>query len=120
MMQWERQGKKTLATEARHQVAIERNAATTDGEGGYSDGIWQTIDTVFAAIYPIQARQQFQYKSIGVDATHLIKIRGKIEVAETDRIKFGSRVFEILAVENIQERGFEKVITCKEARDATA
>lgn len=111
--------KKTLATEARHYVIIQRNTGTTDGEGGFEEGIWSNIQTISAAIYPIQAKQQFQYKSVGVDATHLVKIRGRISIAETDRLAFGSRIFEILTIENIQERSFEKMITCKEARDAT-
>jgi head-tail adaptor len=70
-----------------------------------------------AAISPIQARQQFENKSVGVDATHLIKIRGLESIDEkNDRFLFGTRVFEILAVEDIQERGVVKVITCKEVR----
>lgn len=39
------------------------------------------------------------------------------EVAESDRILFGSRIFEILSIEDIQECNFEKFITCKERRD---
>jgi head-tail adaptor len=41
---------------------------------------------------------------------------GQIQIAEKDRIEFGSRSFEVLTVENIQERGFVLVITCREDR----
>jgi SPP1 family predicted phage head-tail adaptor len=114
----DRQGKKTLATEARHRIILQSRQSTTDGEGGY-DGEWADVVTIWAAIAPLQARQQYMYKSINVDATHLIKVRGlsiASETAEFYRVKFGTRIFEILTVENIQERNFEKVLTCKERR----
>jgi hypothetical protein len=37
-------------------------------------------------------------------------------VNETDVIKFGTRSFEILTIENVQERNFETFISCKERR----
>jgi SPP1 family predicted phage head-tail adaptor len=111
----DRQGKKTLATEARHYITIQRNMSTTDGEGGFGD-TWSTVQSCFAAIYPIKAIQQFQYKSIGVDATHFIKLRGYVDISELDQIICGSRTFEVLTVENIQERNFEQFVTCKEVR----
>jgi SPP1 family predicted phage head-tail adaptor len=111
----DRQNKKTPATVKRHYVTIQRNTATTDGEGGY-EGAWSDLMSIWAAVDPIQARQVFTYRSIGVDASHLIRIDGLVDIAETDRISFDNRFFEILAIEDIQERGFEKVITCKETR----
>lgn len=115
----DRQGKKSDATEMRHYVVIQYKASTTDEEGGFTE-TWADGDTISAAIYPIKAIQQFQYKSINVDATHFIKIRGAIIVAEENRIKYqiGAliRYFEILTIEDIQERGVVKFITCKESR----
>lgn len=113
---YDRQGKKTLATEARHYVYKQTRIKSADGEGGFTDS-WSAGDMLAAAICPIQARQQNDYKSTGVDATHLIKIRGVIAIDEqNDRFLFGSRIFEILTVEDIEERGIVKVITCKEVR----
>jgi SPP1 family predicted phage head-tail adaptor len=111
----DRQEKKTLATQARHRITIQSKGSTTDGEGGFSEN-WIDGDTLWAAIYPIKAVQQFLNRSVNVDATHLIKIRGHNVVAEWHRVKFGTRIFEILTVENYQERDFEKVLTCKERR----
>jgi SPP1 family predicted phage head-tail adaptor len=107
--------KKSLATELRCSVWIRTRVAVADEEGGEKT-TWKNRKQVFAAIYPIQARQQFQYKSIGVEATHLVKMRGLIDVAETEELEFNNRRFEILTIENIQERDFVKIITCKERR----
>jgi len=113
---YKREGWKTLATQCCNYVYIQTLTRTADGEGGFTQ-TWTTGDMIPAAISPIQARQQFENKSVGVDATHLIKIRGLISVDEkTDRFLFGTRIFEIVAIENIQERGIVKVITCKEVR----
>lgn len=110
-----RQGRKTLATEARHRVTIQRQTSTTDGDGGF-DQSWTELTQCFAAIYPIKAQQRFEYKSLDVDATHIIKIRGLIDLEELDRVIYSSRTFEILSIENIQERDFLKILTCKEIR----
>ena len=115
-MTFEREPRKTQASEAQHYVTIQIRMDTTDEEGGFTSS-WEDVQTVSASVLPIQARQQFEYKSINVDASHLIRIRGHVPVSETiNRILWGTRVFEILTVENIQERSFIKVLTCLEKR----
>jgi SPP1 family predicted phage head-tail adaptor len=112
----ERQIKKSLATVLRHRVDVQTETRTGDGQGGYTAG-WATASAnVPAAIDPIQARQQFINASVGVDATHVFKMRADVTVAETQRILWGSRVFEILTIENINENGELLFITTKERR----
>jgi SPP1 family predicted phage head-tail adaptor len=111
----ERKIHKSMATEARHRITVQRKASTKDGEGGHVD-TWSDIIECFAAIYPIRAQQRFEYRSVNVEATHFVKMRYGIDILEKDRIVFGARTFEILTIENIQERGFQLWITCKEVR----
>lgn len=113
MSYYDRDPRKSQASQAQHYIYIQTLASTTDEEGGFSEN-WTSGSAIPAAIFPIQARQVMQYKSINVHATHLIKVRGLTVVSEKDRILFGSRIFEILTVENIQERDFIKVITVNE------
>ena len=112
---FERIGRKTLSTEARHRVTIQQKTLAGTGAAGFVE-TWADSTDVWAGISPIQAWQKAQYASIGVDTTHLIRISGLVEIAEHDRIAWGSRVFEVLTVEDIQERGIVKVVTCKERR----
>ena len=109
--------KKTLSTRARHKVCIQYKTTVPDGEGGFDAG-WTnaSYDPVWADVSPLMAKQVHEYKTIGVDATHLIRIAGAISISEEDRIQFGSRTFEVLTVEDLQERGIEKVCTCLERR----
>jgi SPP1 family predicted phage head-tail adaptor len=110
-----REGKKTLTTEMRHRVTIQACTRTADGEGGFSQS-WVDSSTVWAAIYPMREAQVFEYRSVGVDASHIVKVRGDVPVAEKDRVVFGSRVFEVLTVADVQERGIVKIISCMERR----
>jgi len=114
-MNYQRQGKKTLATELRHYITIQYLTKLEDGEGGYIES-WHSRPKIAAAIYPIRAAQVLEYRSINVEASHIIKIRGKIDLTEVDRIYWDvkEKIFEILTIENIQEQDWVKWITCKE------
>jgi len=114
-----RQPVKSLATNARHVIYVLTSARIADGEGGFSTGwIVKTGDPVWADISPIQARQRQEYQTIGVSATHLVRTTGYVDIGEGDRVRFGTREFDVLTVENLQERDFVQVITCQEDRNA--
>ena len=111
----DRKGRKSLATELRHYITVQYLSKLSDDEGGYTES-WHNKPNIAAAIYPIKAEQVAEYRSINVEATHIIKIRGKIDLTEVDRIYWNvkDKIFEILTIENIQEQDWLKVITCKE------
>lgn len=111
----DRQLKKTLASRSMHPIWIQERQQTDDGQGGVVDS-WINVKQIWAEVSPMQARQVFQYKSVQVDATHLIRIRGLEDLDEKKRLSHNDRIFEILTIENLQERDFEKVITCLERR----
>ena len=115
-MYFEREKRKNLSSILCHRVDIQSETRTADNEGGFSASWTTIIANVPASVDPIQARQQYQYKSVNVDATHWIKMRGEITIAEKDQIVWGSRTFEILTIENINENGVLKFITTKERR----
>lgn len=110
-----RQSQKSNATKRRHRVQIQEKSETRDSENAL-DETWKTIDTVWASVDPIRAVQQFQGRSVGVDATHLVGMDARITISELNRLVFDNRNLEILVIENMQERDFDLVITCKEVR----
>lgn len=108
---------KSLSTECRHYGFIQSAGKVDDGRGGFIDGWVNTHQNAHSmALLPMTAKQVLEYKSVNVEASHLIKIRGEIEVSELNRVVIDSREFEILTVEDIQERGIVKWIECKERR----
>lgn len=113
-----RLSKKKGSTFRKHLVYIQKNTQIADGEGGFTNGWANTSpERIWVGIAPIRAVQVAEYKSLNVDATHLVRAGGYVDIQEEYRFLFGTRVFEILTIENIQERDYERVITCKELRD---
>jgi SPP1 family predicted phage head-tail adaptor len=109
--------KKSLSTQTRAYAYIQQLTNVDDDRGGFTKSwVNTTVEPHAMAIMPLSAKQIFEYRSLNVEATHFIKIRGEVEVNELNQILYGSREFEILTVEDIQERGIVKWITSKERR----
>lgn len=103
----------SIASRARHLVELQQYSPSSDGEGGYVDG-WVTIGTVWASVDPLTAYQRMDYSSISTDVTHLVTIRGNINVDDTQQVLFDGRSFEVLTHRDVQERGIEKTLMCRE------
>lgn len=112
-----RTANKDLSSICRHSIAIEERVDTSDGEGGFTT-VWSTVSgygAVPAAVWPIFSFQKAQYRNVDSEATHYFILRGEIAINHANnRIVFDSRIFEILSIEDIQERGIRKQITTKE------
>lgn len=71
---------KVNASSLRHRIKIyERDVAIDDGYGGFTYGT-KLYKEVWASIQQLQARQIFDYKGKDIEATHVIKIRGDIDL----------------------------------------
>ena len=101
--------------ELRQRITFQERGLVPDGEGGFVED-WKDVKTVWAKVDVVQARQQYEFNSVGVEATHRFEVRGNVKVTEDQRIRFKNRFFEIKTVEDIEERGIRKVITCRELR----
>jgi SPP1 family predicted phage head-tail adaptor len=112
-----REGQKTLATELRKVIYLQTKVLTADGQGGFTETWNESANGIWAAIYPIRAERVAEFRSLNVHATHFVKIRGRIEISESNnRLRFGSRFLEIITVEDLQEQQFVKLMTCREIR----
>lgn len=113
----QRNPRKSLSTETRDYGYIQSCTSISDGRGGETKS-WVNAppEPQALAILPLSAKQITYYTSINVEATILIKMRAEIVIKETDRIKVGTRIFEVLKIENIQERGIVNWVLCKERR----
>jgi len=99
----------------RHKIFIQGKTPIPDGEGGFIED-WGDLRQAWAKVEAIQARQRYQFQSVNVEATHRITVRGEVVISEDNRIRFKNRAFEVKTVEDIDERGIKKVITCREMR----
>lgn len=92
------------AGDLRHRIAIERPERTSDGAGG-STTEWMTVAEVWAAIWSRSADEDFTLDRVAGTATHDVWIRYRADVQPDMRIRFGTRLFDILGAIDVEDRG---------------
>lgn len=101
---------KYASPKMRQKISIQTNTQTTDGQGGFTES-WATDATVWASIEPAKAYEKFQAAQMDTPITHNIMIRYRSGVTTKKRLLYGSRVFDIKEVINIDEaNAFLKII----------
>ena len=99
----------------RHRVAIEQEGRAGDGGGGAAQS-WTTFATISAAVVPLSGREAELAAQVGSVVSHRVEIRYRAGVTSKMRVKFGSRVLNIRAVLNIEERNRELHLMCEELK----
>lgn len=114
--------KKSLASSTRHYVDFQSKTETADGEGGFTEA-WSNISgatQIPTKITPIKAERRAEMRSWNIIATHYLKVRSNIPVAEVGRAVFstpsGDRYFYIKTLEDTQMRDIEQFMIAEERR----
>ena len=87
-------------------ITIQAENPTTDAGGGQTDP-WAsptTVATVQACIEPMSGRELINAMQLQDAITHKITMRYRAGIIAKQRIAFGSRLFNIRAVINVEER----------------
>jgi SPP1 family predicted phage head-tail adaptor len=103
------------AGKLRHRVELQRADISIDSHGDQSKA-WTTLAEVWAAIEPLSGREFLQASGVASDITVRITMRGRSDFALTpkDRVKFGTRTFDIRHVIDWGDRGIETQLLCTE------
>ena len=105
------------AGQLRHRVTLQ---AVTDGVGtaGGPTETWADLATVWAAVEPVLNRvDSTEYQSaqqVEAQALTRIRIRYRAGLTPKHRVLWGARVFNILVVNNVDERNIELHLMCRE------
>lgn len=101
----------------RHRITLQRAARSEDGAGGF-DTIWNDVATVWARVRPTSAEEKFVAETSEMVTTHRVDMRYRrdISVLPGDRIKFGTRFFEIRGIINGGEMNDALELRCEEMR----
>jgi SPP1 family predicted phage head-tail adaptor len=94
----------STAASLRDRLTIQNVSRVSDGQGGFTE-TWNDGTTVWANITPMKGYEKFQAMQMQTPLTHKIAMRYTSEVTTASRLKFGTRVFEVKEVINIEERG---------------
>lgn len=88
----------------RHEIVVQQVSRAADGQGGFTE-TWSTFATVWAAIDPVSAYQQFQAEALQHRVTHKITMRYLSGLTSDMRISFGGRLFHIQSFRDFEEKG---------------
>lgn len=75
---------------------------------------WEEASTRWGSIEPLTGREYWQAQQVNAEMTTKITIRYCSGLTTTQRLKYGTRVFDILSIQNIDEANKYMVLMCKE------
>jgi len=103
----------TSPSELNKRITIQSPTRTADGMGGWTEA-WSTLATVWAAVWPVSAKEILQGGQTSMELTHRIRIRYRDGVLASQRILYGTRYLSIIGIINPSERREWLDLLCKE------
>ena len=97
----------------RHRVILEQMNGSAD-DGGGQTVTWQQVAPLWVAIRPLSGREHFAAGQFASRLSHEISLRYRPLVLPEMRFRKGSRIFEIRAVLNIDEKSRWLRALCEE------
>lgn len=101
--------------ERRHRVALEEpTVAIVSGE---SSTTWTNRGDRWASVEPLAGRELWRARQVQADVTHRIRLPWESTLSLTTqwRVRWGTRIFQLLAVLRPAERRVEWELLAKEA-----
>lgn len=97
-------------------VDVMSQTKVSDNMGGFTI-LWITqYSGIYAAIWPVSAREQIQADQIAMSITHRIRMRYRRVLKPDWRIKYLNRYFNIISIINPNESNKMLDLLCKEVR----
>jgi SPP1 family predicted phage head-tail adaptor len=97
----------------RHPITFQKQT-TEKNEFGEKVSTWVDFAQSRAGIYPVSGKDYFAAEQIHSDVTTKVHVRYMPGITADMRVKFGERIFKIVAVLNFQENNKELQLMCKE------
>jgi SPP1 family predicted phage head-tail adaptor len=104
------------AGQLRHQITIQQQS--TSLVGGERVTTWTTVVQTWAAISPLSGREYLNAATVNANVSHRIVMRYQSGIGSAMRVQYGTRVFDIQSVLNIDERNREMHLLCLERLNA--
>ncbi len=97
----------------RCRMVLEEPVRLSDGGGGASIS-WSQIATPWAAIEPLSGNEHPRYEGIEATLSHKITLRFRPGITPYMRLRLDTRIFNILALRNEDEKGRWLICLCEE------
>jgi len=83
----------------KHSVTLQYSTRVADGMGGFPT-TWNDAATVYAAIWPVSAKETVQAMGVAMTITHRIRMRYRANIRSSWRIKYGNKYYNIVSIIN--------------------
>ena len=97
----------------RTRATLEARTEVPDGAGG-TDPVWATEAEVWINVAPVKAASALPAEGRRQDVTHTVTLRHRDGISIRKRFRVGTRIFEIRAVHDPDERGVFLECQCEE------
>ena len=94
-------------------VGIQTKQTVRTDMGSFSH-TWVTDKTVWAHIAPASGKELYAGEQVQAEVTHKITIRFYSGLTTKNRLLYGTRIFDINFIKNIDERDCYMEMLCKE------
>ena len=99
----------------RRRVAIQEVNLVPDGTGGFETG-WTTVAETWAAFAPVGATESYEDGLVTSRTSHRVLIRHRDDVHPAMRLQAGTRVYEVLAAVDPDDRRARLLLYVEEIR----
>lgn len=86
----------------RFRMTIQTVSQSPDGQGGFTES-WVDGSDVWASLEPLKGWERMQAMQMQTPVTHKIVMRYRTDIDTSARLKYGTRIFNIKEMLNIQE-----------------
>ncbi len=101
----------------RHRILIRTRSDAARTATGAVDSVWSTAATRWGDIQPLTGKEYTSGEHVQGEVTHKIVLRYYDGLKDKDRLKFGSRIFEIISIVNSRETKRVHIVMAKELID---
>ena len=97
-------------------ISIQSKVITADADG-YPTETWTTVNSPMANIITTGGKEFYAAQKLNAETSCLFCIRYQTGVTVKNRVLYGTRTFDILSVNNVNEANVELQISAKELVD---
>ena len=98
----------------RHRVTIQEKGTVERNSYGEEVITWAEVDTVWGSVEPLLGKEFLAAKREGAEVTTRIRIRYRSGITPTMRVVWGSHTYDIESVVEVEGRGRELQLMCRE------
>lgn len=98
----------------RHRITINKPVPGTPDSYGGVQNTWQSVGTFWASIESLSGREFEVAKSYAATVSHRIVMRYAPGILPTYQVIYGTRIFNVNGVLNVEERNRQLTLFCTE------